>query len=299
LINDGTWQFPVNLLAGEDQVYWLEFLLNQDLTIDDTLNYEVGFDLVGDAYLDDNIVVLEIPVLSSFDPNDKTVYPAIKPLPGETTELVYRIRFQNTGTDTAFNVTVIDTLSENLNLYSLRVLEVSHNYDLQIDQGNIVRWNFNDILLPDSTTNESESHGFIYFKIDTKNDLMDGDLIPNLAAIYFDFNEPILTNQVVTEINDILISTKDLSDLPFTTKLQPNPTSLSTQLIFELENPKKMEMILFNEIGQQVQMVLASQVLEAGEHQVEWSMEALPSGIYFLKIENETGVKIVRVVKME
>ena len=179
------------------------------------------------------------------------------------------------------------------------MLEVSHPYDLQIDQGNIVRWNFRDILLPDSTTNEPESHGFIYFKIDTKNNLIDGDLIPNLAAIYFDFNEPILTNQVVTEIEDILISTKDLSELPFTTKVQPNPTSLSTQLIFELENPEKLEMILFNEIGQQVQIVLASQVLGVGEHQVEWSMEALPSGIYFLKIENDSKIKTVRVVKME
>ena len=132
LFNSTTWQFSVDLLAGEEQNYWLEFILDQDLSINDTLFYQIEIPISNDAYQADNTVSLEIPVLSSFDPNDKTVFPATKPLPGETTELVYRIRFQNTGTDTAFNVTVIDTLSENLNLYSLRMLEVSHPYDLQL-----------------------------------------------------------------------------------------------------------------------------------------------------------------------
>lgn len=299
LINDSAWQFSVDLMVGEDQDYWLEFHLNQDLAINDTLNYQIEIPIIDDEYPADNTVALEIAVLSSFDPNDKTVFPANTPRPNETTELVYRIRFQNTGTDTAFNVTVIDTLSENLNLYSLRMLEASHPYDLQIDAGNIVRWNFNNILLLDSTTNEPESHGFIYFKIDTKNNLMDGDQIPNLAAIYFDFNDPILTNQVITEIKDILINTEDLSSLPFATQLQPNPTSHSTRLTFELDKSEKIEMNLFNEMGQQVVSVLPSQTLAMGEHTIEFSLLSVSSGIYFLNIKTETEIKTIRVVKME
>ena len=299
LINDSTWQYSIDLMAGENQDYWLKFHLNQDLAIDDTLNYQIEIPITNDEYPADNTIDLEIPVLSSFDPNDKAVFPANTPRPGETTELVYRIRFQNTGTDTAFNVTVIDTLSENLNLFSLRILETSHPYELQIDAGNIVRWNFNNILLPDSTTNEPESHGFIYFKINTKNNLIDGDQIPNLAAIYFDFNDPILTNQVVTEIKDILINTEDLSTLPFTTQLQPNPTSHAARLVFELEKPEKLEINLFNELGQKVTSVLPSQTLAIGEQTIEFSLLSVPSGIYFLTIKTETGTKTIRVVKVE
>ena len=299
LANDSTWQFSASLLAGEEKTFNLGVELSTDLTLNDTLFYQIAIPTTDDEYPADNLVALEIPVVSSFDPNDKIVFPANTPRPGETTELVYRIRFQNTGNDTAFNVTVIDTLSENLNLYSLKMLEVSHPYELQIDEGNIVRWNFNNILLPDSTTNEPESHGFIYFKIETKDQVVHGDQIENLAAIYFDFNEPIITNTVVTDIVDILISTEDLSTLPFITKLQPNPTNHAATLIFELEKPEKLTIDLYNELGQNIKSVLIPQIMTAGTHKIEVSLLSVPSGIYFLNIKTETGVKTVRVVKME
>ncbi len=299
LINDSTWQFSVSLAVGEEKDFNLGLELNTDLLINDTLHYQIEIPLENDAYEADNLVNLEITVLSSFDPNDKTVFPTNTPRPGETTELVYRIRFQNTGNDTAFNVTIIDTLSENLNLYSLKMLEASHDYDLQIDRENIVRWTFNNILLPDSTTNEAASHGFIYFKIETNNQLVHGDQIENLASIYFDFNDPIITNTVVTEIIDILISTEDLATLPFAVHLQPNPTSHSTQLIFELDKPEKLSVNLFNELGQPVQSVLTPQILPSGPHTIDFSLLSEPSGIYFLNIKTETEIKTVRMVKME
>ncbi len=299
LVNDSTWQISIDLLEGEEREFYIPLLLSQGLSLDDTLYYQIEIPITEDPYLTDNTLALAIPVLSSFDPNDKTVFPANTPRPGKTTELVYRIRFQNTGTDTAFNVTVIDTLSENLNVYSLKMLEASHPYELQIDAGNIVRWNFNNILLPDSTTNEPESHGFIYFKIETKNNLIDSDQISNLAAIYFDFNDPILTNQVLTEIKDILINTQDLSTLTFTTELKPNPTSHSSRLIFELEKSEKLEISLFNELGQKVKSVLTPQILATGTHTIEFSLLSEPSGIYFLNIKTERGMKSIRAVKIE
>ncbi len=299
LLNDSTWQIPVSLIAGDDQDYWVEFRLDQDLSLDDTLHYQIEIPVADDAYQADNLVALGIPVLSSFDPNDKTVFPASTPRPGETTELVYRIRFQNTGTDTAFNVTIIDTLSENLNLYSLRMLEASHPYQLQIDGNGILRWTFENILLPDSTTNEAASHGFIYFKIETNNQLVHADQIENLAAIHFDFNDPIITNTVITEIRDVLIGTEDLSTLPFAVRLQPNPANHSTRIVFELKKSEKLSMNLFNELGQPVQSVLTPQILPKGPNAIEFSLISIPPGIYFLKINTETGMKTVRVVKME
>ncbi|PIX33224.1 MAG: T9SS C-terminal target domain-containing protein, partial [Bacteroidetes bacterium CG_4_8_14_3_um_filter_31_14] len=68
-------------------------------------------------------------------PNDKTGYPT-----GVTTEhyimpnqqLQYVIRFQNTGTDTAFTVVVRDTLNMNLDIFSVVPGVASHSYNFQM-----------------------------------------------------------------------------------------------------------------------------------------------------------------------
>jgi hypothetical protein len=60
--------------------------------------------------------------------------------------------------------------------------------------GGIVRFVFENIMLPDSNVNEATSHGFVKFTIHPRSDVPLGTSIPNSAAIYFDFNEPVITN---------------------------------------------------------------------------------------------------------
>jgi hypothetical protein len=48
--------------------------------------------------------------------------------------------------------------------------------------------------------NEPQSHGFVRYRIQPKSNLIAGDSITNNAAIYFDFNDPILTNTAYTQI---------------------------------------------------------------------------------------------------
>jgi len=56
---------------------------------------------------------------------------------------------------------------------------------------------FTDIQLVDSFTNEKDSHGFIKFEVSTMDSFFtSGQLIENQVAIFFDFNDPILTNTV-------------------------------------------------------------------------------------------------------
>ena len=131
-------------------------------------------------------------VTGSFDPNDKTVLPEGK-IPFFTKELDYLIRFQNTGTDTAFRVVVIDTLPPQLDIFTLKTVAASHPYSVSIKK-NIVTFTFDNILLPDSIANERGSHGFIRFKIMPIKGLKVGENIDNKAAIYFDYNQPIITN---------------------------------------------------------------------------------------------------------
>jgi hypothetical protein len=109
----------------------------------------------------------------------------------------YTIRFQNTGTDTAFTVVLEDTLDFDFEPLSFRTVASSHPVQGTISpQGNI-RWSFDQILLPSFSTDELASHGFVRFQITSKA-LQNGDTVCNRAGIYFDVNPPVITNLVKT-----------------------------------------------------------------------------------------------------
>ena len=52
--------------------------------------------------------------------------------------------------------------------------------------------------MPDSTTNEPASNGFVQFLISSVDNIGEGHVVENDAAIFFDFNRPIITNSVVS-----------------------------------------------------------------------------------------------------
>ena len=145
------------------------------------------------------------PIIGAYDPNDKQVQPTgLGPqsltFPG--TRLTYRIRFQNTGTDTAFNIRVIDTMSVFLDVSTLEVASSSHDYQLWItgDSVPILTFYFQNIQLPDSNTNEPLSNGYIEFEINPYDGVPLGLGIENFADIYFDFNPPIRTDTAITTL---------------------------------------------------------------------------------------------------
>ncbi len=137
-------------------------------------------------------------LVCAYDPNDKQVLPIgyeephfIEP---ETT-LEYTIRFQNTGNFYAFNVEVVDTLSQHLDLSSLEIVEATHSMQTIIDHNSReIRFLFEDIMLPDSTCCGDESIGSFIFRVKLNDDLPGGTLIENTAHIFFDQNPAIVTN---------------------------------------------------------------------------------------------------------
>ena len=162
------------------------------------------FPIASDANPECNQAWWEVFITGSYDPNDILVnrdsmftYEILTP-----PFLEYIIRFQNTGNDTAFNVNIINALDTNmLDLNSLEFVSASHPLEMQfIYYQKNIEFKFDNILLPDSNTNESMSHGFIRYIIKPKNTLLLGDSIINGAAIYFDYNEPVLTNKAITLI---------------------------------------------------------------------------------------------------
>ena len=171
------------------------------------LDYHFVVDpIAGDINPLDNEITRQCVVTNSYDPNDKQVLPlgegvlgGIRPDLGDSL-LSYHIRFQNTGTDTAFTVIVRDTLDSDLEVRNVQPGPSSHPYELVVVDGNVLEFRFENIYLPDSNVNEPLSHGFVFFDVQLDRDLPVAAEIHNTAAIYFDFNAPVITNTVQNTI---------------------------------------------------------------------------------------------------
>jgi hypothetical protein len=62
-------------------------------------------------------------------------------------------------------------------------------------------FDYKNINLPDSSANEPESHGFVTFQVKQVPNLATGTEINNNVGIYFDLNDPIITNTTLHTIN--------------------------------------------------------------------------------------------------
>jgi uncharacterized repeat protein (TIGR01451 family) len=140
-------------------------------------------------------------VTGSFDPNDKTASTSLGSsstwVINEDDWIDYTIRFQNTGTDTAFNVIITDTLPPTLDPASIIWGAGSHAHSRALVGQGVLKFIFPNILLPDSNVNEPLSHGFVGFRIRPHLPVAPGSVIENIANIYFDFNPPVITEPSV------------------------------------------------------------------------------------------------------
>jgi uncharacterized repeat protein (TIGR01451 family) len=160
----------------------------------------------------------------AYDPNDKQVFPNRSEQPPFTENytlfdemLMYTLRFQNTGTDTAFNIVLRDQLSDQLDWSTFRPGSSSHPYEATLHDDGLLEFHFRDILLPDSIINEPGSHGFVQFEIASRANLEEGATIENTAGIYFDFNPPIITNTVNSMMVEMLPNFTPAADFDYVT----------------------------------------------------------------------------------
>lgn len=161
--------------------------------------------LAGDISPFDNTDSETQTVTGSYDPNDKQVSPqgfGPNGIIATTDTLDYLIRFQNVGTDTAFNIIVRDMLDPNLDLSTVVPGASSHPYTYGVVSPRELVFSFPNIELPDSNASEAESHGFIKFSVLPDQNANPGTDIFNNASIYFDFNPPVVTNTVRNRIAD-------------------------------------------------------------------------------------------------
>jgi hypothetical protein len=180
----------------------LQFVVATNTPLGTPWNVSGFISMTGDQNATDDTFENQQVVVGSFDPNDITVDRSA--IDYDTYDsagewLHYQIRFQNTGTAAATFISVLNTIDQNLDLSTLQVLETSHNAEVYYNDNREMEFFFNDILLPDSISDPEGSNGFIWYRIKTAPNLGLTDIIESTAAIYFDYNEPVITNTATTE----------------------------------------------------------------------------------------------------
>jgi uncharacterized repeat protein (TIGR01451 family) len=226
--------------------------------------------------------------IGAYDPNDKRVSPAgygDMHYTEANTDLEYHIRFQNTGTDTAFNIVVLDTLSSLLQAQTVRTGASSHPYNFELLEDGILKFSFENIMLPDSNINEPASHGFVKFRVEQVPDLEDGHVIENSAAIYFDFNEPVITNTTFNTIGREFIeevtAVSDTQIPGFKLQIMPHPIGEVAQFKLEGVPIHNGQLLVYDLQGQLIkQQGFSSDTFLFGSRQ-------LAKGIYFYRIQQD------------
>ncbi|MGB1204731.1 MAG: DUF7619 domain-containing protein [Chitinophagales bacterium] len=233
-------------------------------------------------------------IIGSYDPNDKNV--TTKGVGDEhritdNQELEYKIRFQNVGSDTAFRVMIIDTIDTNfLDINSLKLGVSSHDYTAEIKDGKVLIFTFENIFLVHSEVNEPASHGFVMFKISQKIGNQKDDLIQNEASIYFDYNQPVITNKAFNTIGlpdsttSIPIVSQIKGDIPASIYYENG--YLHIQLSLAAKN-LAYSFTLFDILGKQIahekQLFIPNHEMSVGD---------LRQGVYVFEIATNDGKKV-------
>ena len=231
----------------------------------------------------------------SYDPNDKIARTVRSAGDGQSfiaDPLLYTIRFQNTGNDTALNVIIRDTLDENLDLNSLEIIGASHPYEAFLKTDRTLEFRFLKILLPDSTTNEMASHGFVTYRITAKTDVQSPAIIENTAHIYFDYNRPVRTNTAINELVDVGTGVYDEQKLITIVRAFPNPTSGDVMIASSGIMKGPIQYTLYTMHGQ----ALLAGILTEGASQYI-SLSSFPAGMYVIKASAQSAQQSFLLVK--
>ena len=174
------------------------------LTVGDTVQYFCSITpIVGDSDTINNTIIVVDTVKGSFDPNDIFVTPQGFILAGAP--LQYTINFENTGNDTAHDIYVMDTLSDNVDPHTVQILSVSAPMNiatLTAGGHHILKFDFPNINLLDSS-HHGQCDGMVTFKVKSLPGLADSATIYNHAGIFFDDNPVVMTDTVLNMVNYI------------------------------------------------------------------------------------------------
>ncbi|WP_395043939.1 T9SS type A sorting domain-containing protein [Flavobacterium sp.] len=245
--------------------------------------------LTGDIVPENNYSSTTQIVIGSYDPNDKMESHGERILHSSFTSndyLYYTIRFENSGTASAINVRVNDVLDSQLDQTSIRMVAASHPYVMD-RVGNNLTWKFDNIQLPVSVENTSIGKGYVMFKVKPNAGYAVGDIIPNTASIYFDFNPAIVTNTFNTEfVTTLAINEFENGDFVF----YPNPTSDFVTISLKNNSDAINSVVVYDVLGKLIMTVKPNST--AVSETIDLS--SVNSGLYFIEVITENNLKVVK-----
>ncbi len=285
---------PTSYNAANDSITWNVNITGNDyfdvigavyfkvpLTLPLTYQLQTKFWIypsAGDCDTSNNYLHFSEIVTGSHDPNEKEVQPAGN-ITADDSVLTYTIHFQNTGTDSTHFIVVVDTLSPSLDPATVRNLAASYKYsDFKVTGQGILTWTFNPYRLVDSITNPSGSKGFVSFSVKQKKNLLPGTPISNTASIYFDYNEPVVTNTVTDSIAIPTSVTQVSNASGIIVTAFPNPFSASTNIVVTGIN-EKYDFELFDLTGR-----LQNRIPQINTNRFEIMRNQLADGVYLYRL---------------
>jgi uncharacterized repeat protein (TIGR01451 family) len=214
-------------------------------------------------------------VVSAYDPNIKVALPS--EVVSNQTTIKYVIYFENLGNDTALNVTVIDTFGSLLSLKDVVYGGTSHGNVAPSIENNCLVWHFENIKLPPRSTDSINNKGFVSFRSNLNKQAKKGDTIYNKAAIFFDYQKPVITNKAKV----IFIKNSSINNRIMTKGIEfyPNPSAGKILYTNFLESNTELE--FYNVLGQ---MVHTERIGKEGQLDLT---EKLAAGIYIIKIKGK------------
>ena len=245
--------------------------------------------LIGDVVPANNTATVSQIIIGSYDPNDKMEAHGEQILHSSFSAndfLTYTIRFENTGTASAINVRVNDVLDSKLDENSIKMESASHNYVMD-RIGNNINWKFDNIELPATSMDPIASNGYIQFKIKPKPGYAIGDIIPNTASIYFDFNPPIITNTFQTQFVTVL-SLDEFENGSFV--FYPNPASDFVTVSLKDSTNSFSTISAYDVLGKMILQKTANDTVTTETI----DLSSVNPGIYFIEVQTENNVKVVK-----
>lgn len=284
----------LNLAPGSSQYFNINYAvptnipLGTSLVFKDTVAYTGPMTNWTNDYTPwNNVRYFSPTVVGSYDPNFKEVLPKGVGPTGKITYadsvLEYMVHFQNTGTYQAQNIVVIDTLDADLDWSTLHPEYQSHPCKVTIGENGVVKFTFTNINLPAKIYDEQGSNGMFTYTIKTKSGLPLGTKFTNSAAIYFDYNDPVITNTTINTLYDPLGIINVSGNNESTFVLYPNPAS-------KICNVKLNTVATQNSLVKVVDIsgkLLATQTIEKGTQTVAINVANLAAGVYFVTVSGE------------
>jgi hypothetical protein len=287
--NGNVLDYDLNANPGKNEILLTIKYPNTKYSLNQVVKHTVElFPIGGDTKASDNVDTVRQKMVYSYDPNIKNCYPngLIKK---DLKKIRYKIEFQNEGNADAWRVRVVDTLNMNIPVYSFKMVGTSHPCQIS-HQDNIITWTFNNIYLKPKSISEANSRGYLELEANINTGLRVGDSIINSAAIFFDYNEPIITNVCkVKRVEDDTVSVKPTIYFNNNLKIYPNPLSSEDALTVENTGNDIQTVHLYNALGQ----VMGVYTIKAKESLLI-SMTDMSAGIYLITGKHGESYKLIK-----